>query len=123
MAKIFIIIGAISAALSVIMGAFGAHALKSKLDEKALSVLHTGVEYQFYHALGLLVIGLLLMNPQAPDGVKATGWLFVAGTVLFSGSLYLLTLTGQRSLGIITPFGGMAFILGWLWLGFSYWKT
>lgn len=123
MAKLFIILGALSAAISVMMGAFGAHALKSRLDEKALNVLHTGVEYQFYHALGLLIIGLLLMNPQAPAEVKTTGWLFIAGTVLFSGSLYLLTLTGQRSFGIITPFGGMAFILGWLWLAFSYWKA
>lgn len=123
MAKLFIIIGAISSAISVITGAFAAHALKSRLDEKALSVLHTGVEYQFYHAMGLFVVGLLLMNPEAPAGVKVTGWLFVAGTILFSGSLYLLTLTGQRSLGIITPLGGMAFILGWLWLAFSYWKA
>lgn len=123
MAKLFIIIAAISAAVSVIMGAFGAHALKSRLDEKALNALHTGVEYQFYHALGLLMIGLLLLNTQAPAGVKTVGWLFIAGTILFSGSLYLLTLTGQKSFGIITPFGGMAFILGWLWLAFSYLKA
>jgi len=123
LAKLFIIIGALSAAVSVMMGAFGAHALKSRLDEKALNVLHTGVEYQFYHALGLVMIGLLLMSAHTPAGVKTVGWLFLAGTVLFSGSLYLLTLTGQKSFGIITPFGGMAFILGWLWLAFSYWKA
>ena len=118
----FIIIGAICAAVAVMLGAFGAHALKSKLDANMLAVFQTGVEYQFYHALGLLVIGLLLMSPQAPAGTKTAGWLLIAGIILFSGSLYALTLSGQRVLGMITPFGGLAFILGWLWLAWVYWK-
>lgn len=119
----FIIIGAVCAALAVTLGAFGAHALKSRLDANTLAVFQTGVEYQFYHALGILVIGLLLMNPQAPVGAKTAGWLLFAGILLFSGSLYVLSLSGQRMLGMITPFGGLAFILGWLWLAWSYWKV
>ena len=119
----FIIIGAVCAALAVTLGAFGAHALKSRLDANTLAVFQTGVEYQFYHALGILVIGLLLMNPQAPAGAKTAGWLLFAGILLFSGSLYVLSLSGQRMLGMITPFGGLAFILGWLWLAWSYWKV
>lgn len=119
----FIIIGAICAALAVTLGAFAAHALKSRLDANMLAVFQTGVEYQFYHALGLLVIGMLLMNTQAPPGIKTAGWLLFAGIILFSGSLYALTLSGQRVLGMITPFGGLAFILGWLWLAWVYWKS
>jgi len=118
----FIIIGAICAALAVAFGAFGAHALKAKLEPGALAVFQTGVEYHFYHALGLILIGLLLNSPQAPSGAKTAGWLLLAGIVLFSGSLYALSLSGQRMLGMITPFGGMAFILGWLWLAWSYWR-
>lgn len=123
MGQPFIIIGALCAAIAVTFGAFAAHALKSRLDASSLAVFQTGVEYQFYHALGILVIGLLLMNPQAPGGAKTAAWLLFLGIILFSGSLYTLTLSGQRMLGMITPFGGLAFILGWLWLAWSYWKA
>jgi uncharacterized membrane protein YgdD (TMEM256/DUF423 family) len=92
--------------LDVALGAFGAHALKSRLSPEMLAVFETGVRYQAYHALGLLALAAL----RGPD--KA-GWCFVGGIVLFSGSLYLLALTGERRLGMVTPLGGLLFLAGW----------
>lgn len=109
-------LGSINAALSVILGAFGAHALKAKLTEQMLNVYQTGIQYHFYHALGLIVIGLLALHLPASSWLKSSGWLMLSGIILFSGSLYMLALTNIRWLGAITPVGGLAFILAWLTL-------
>jgi uncharacterized membrane protein YgdD (TMEM256/DUF423 family) len=100
-------------------GAFGAHALRERLDATALGVWQTAVQYHAWHALGLLAVGLLTLHTPARAGLSLAGWLFVAGIVLFSGSLYALALSGQRALGAITPLGGAAFIAGWLALAWA----
>ena len=115
MARLFLLIGALSGALAVMLGAFGAHGLKAKLSEKMLANYMTGVEYHFYHTLALLAIGLLALHLQSRLLVSG-GWAFVIGIVLFSGSLYVMALTGITKLGMITPIGGLAFILGWVLL-------
>ncbi len=122
-AKLFLILGALSAFLAVLLGAFGAHALRTRLAADMMAVFHTGNQYHFYHALGLLLIGLLAV--QLPDSalLRAAGWLMVTGTVLFSGSLYVLAISGVRGLGAITPFGGLAFLAAWLLLAFAVWKS
>ena len=112
----FLVIGALCAGIGVGLGAFGAHGLKAALSPEMLEVYKTGVMYQMWHALGLCAIGLL--HRQNPRQALLTGaaWLMFAGIVLFSGSLYLLTLLDQKWLGMITPFGGLAFIAAWVML-------
>ncbi len=117
--KHFIVIGAFAMALGVILGAFGAHGLKGKLEPSMLAAFHTGVEYQLYHSLGLMLVGLLLYQFPQARGLVTGGWLLLAGMVLFSGSLYGLALSGARWLGPVTPMGGLAFIMGWIWIGWS----
>lgn len=108
-------LGAASGAISVGAGAFGAHALRDKVEPRLLEVFETAARYQMYHALALLAVGLLAS--RWPSGVlNAAGWLFVAGTLFFSGSLYAMTFTGVRALGAITPIGGVCFIAGWICL-------
>jgi uncharacterized membrane protein YgdD (TMEM256/DUF423 family) len=115
MDRIFFALGALSACVGVAAGAFGAHALKTRLAPEMLAVFEVGVRYQVYHALALVACAWAIARwPGAP--ALAAGWLFVAGTLLFSGSLYALALTGTRWLGAITPLGGLAFIAGWLCL-------
>jgi uncharacterized membrane protein YgdD (TMEM256/DUF423 family) len=104
--------GAISAFLAVAAGAFGAHALRARITPDMLAVFETGVRYQMYHALALFAVAWA-SNHWAGSPVRAAGWLFIGGTVLFSGSLYLLSLTGTRWLGAVTPFGGLLFLCGW----------
>jgi uncharacterized membrane protein YgdD (TMEM256/DUF423 family) len=112
MERLFFGLGAVSALLAVALGAFGAHGLRARLSPDMLAAFEVGVRYHMYHALALLAVGWAA--GRWPGGaVHAAGWLFVAGTVVFSGSLYLLALTGQRWLGAITPLGGAAFIAGW----------
>ena len=113
-AKVFLILGSVNAALVVLLGAFGAHALKARLSAEMLAVYQTGVHYHLFHALGLLAVGLAAL--QIPDStyLRWSGWLMLAGIVLFSGSLYLLSVGGLRWLGMITPFGGVAFIVAWM---------
>jgi uncharacterized membrane protein YgdD (TMEM256/DUF423 family) len=111
-ARLFLLFGASYGLLGVAFGAFGAHALRSRLSPEMLAVYHTGVEYQFYHALALLAVGLLALQ-RCPPGLPLAGWCFATGVLLFSGSLYLLALTGTRWLGAITPFGGLLFLVGW----------
>lgn len=112
MARTFALAGSLSAFLAVAAGAFGAHALRARLSADMLTAFETGARYQMYHALALLVVALATTRwPGAP--VRAAGWLFVGGTILFSGSLYLLALTGARWLGAVTPFGGLCFLAGW----------
>ena len=109
-------------ALAVLLGAFGAHALKKSLSPEMLAVYTTGVEYQFYHSLGLLLIGLVGYHVPS-KWVRWSGSLLVAGIVLFSGSLYVLSLTGVKGLGAITPVGGMAFVAGWICLAIGISKS
>ena len=99
---------------AVALGAFGAHALKSRLSAEMLAVWHTGVEYHVYHALALLAVGLLAAQLPESALLKWSGWLMLAGIVLFCGSLYALALSGERWLGPITPVGGIAFLAAWV---------
>jgi uncharacterized membrane protein YgdD (TMEM256/DUF423 family) len=114
----FFLLGTVSALLAVAAGAFGAHALRARLDPGALAIFETGARYQMYHALGLLAAAWAAARWPGPWAERA-GWLFVAGTVLFSGSLYALALFGIRWLGAITPLGGIGFLLGWLCLALA----
>ena len=112
-------LGALSAALAVAAGAFGAHALRDRLSEPMLAIFETGARYQMYHALALVGIGLLAMAAPRRRALAVAGWSFLIGTVLFSGSLYALATTGERRLGAITPLGGLAFLVGWLALALA----
>ncbi len=112
-AKQFLALGALAALAAVLLGAFGAHALKAKLAADALAWWRTSVEYHFYHALGLLAVGLTAAHLPESALLKWSGWLMLAGIVVFSGSLYALALSGQRWLGAVTPFGGVAFLAAW----------
>ena len=118
MDRLFFGLGALSAFVSVAAGAFGAHALRARLTPEHLAVFETAARYQMYHALGLLAVAWAVTRWPGLLPVWA-GWLFVAGTVLFSGSLYILALTGTRWWGAITPLGGLAFLGGWLCLFLS----
>lgn len=122
MSKTFLILGAINAFLCIALGAFGAHGLKQTLSESMLTVYQTGVQYHFYHAFGILIIGLLLHHFPKSRLIPIAGWLMLAGIVLFSFSLYTLSLTGIRRLGMITPFGGFSFLSAWILLAFAIWK-
>ncbi|ADE72183.1 MULTISPECIES: DUF423 domain-containing protein [Priestia] len=112
--KLFLIIGAINAMLAVALGAFGAHGLEGKISEKYLEVWKTGVQYQMFHAMGLFVIAFLLSKFPQSSLLTASGWIMFAGIVLFSGSLYVLSTSGIKVLGAITPLGGVAFIVAWI---------
>ncbi len=121
MERLFFLVGSISALIAVVLGAFGAHGLKGRLTTEMLNAFEVGVRYQIYHALALLAVAWAFSRwPRAE--VTAAGWLFVAGTIIFSGSLYLLSLTGVRWIGAITPIGGVAFLLGWLSLIWGVWR-
>ena len=116
MTKLALILGSINAMLAVILGAFGAHGLKGRLTEDLLAIYQTGVQYHFYHSLGLLLIGVIAWQLPGSVWLKWSAWIMLAGIILFSGSLYLLALTNVRWLGMITPIGGIAFIVAWLLL-------
>lgn len=122
-AKIFLVLGGLGMLLAVAMGAFGAHALKKTLAPDLMAIYETAVHYHIYHALGLLVVGLLALH--LPEAVlpRWAGILMVAGLVLFSGSLYVLSLSGARWLGAVTPFGGAAFMAAWLLLAIAVART
>ena len=116
MHKTFLLIGAALGALSVMIGAFGAHALRATLEASGrLDTFETAVKYQFYHTLAILLVGVLLLHVQNRL-LEWSGWAFLAGIIIFSGSLYLLCLTGVRWLGAVTPLGGVAMIAGWVLL-------
>ena len=112
MDRTFLLIGAVAACIGVGFGAFGAHGLRNRLSPDMLAVFETGVRYQMYHAFAILIVALAAARM---DGwlVRAAGWAFTTGIVLFSGSLYALTLTGVTMLGAVTPVGGLAFLAGW----------
>lgn len=120
MTKVFLLFASISGIVSVSLGAFGAHALKSKLTQNnVLDTYQTAVQYQFYHTLALLFIGLLAMKIES-NWLQYSGWMMMGGILIFSGSLYILCFTGMKWLGgAITPIGGLCFILGWLFLFLS----
>jgi len=119
MERIFFALAAILGGLAVALGAFGAHALEGRVEARLLEVFETGVRYQFYHALALIAVVVAISHWPNSNLPIIAGWLFVAGIVIFSGSLYLMTFTGIRWLGAITPIGGVAFIAGWLCLVFT----
>ncbi|HET6230760.1 MAG TPA: DUF423 domain-containing protein [Longimicrobiaceae bacterium] len=117
----FWVLGCVFALLAVAAGAFGAHALRGRLAPELLSAFETGARYQMYHALALLAVALAGARGET-GGLRLAGWLFVAGTVLFSGSLYALALSGIGVLGAITPLGGLAFMAGWAVLAREGWR-
>ncbi|MDO3376532.1 DUF423 domain-containing protein [Geoalkalibacter halelectricus] len=117
--KTFLILGSLNAFLGVALGAFGAHGLKSKVAPEMLATWNTAVQYHLVHALGLLVIGMLCHLMPGAMLVRIAGWLIFLGVLLFSGSLYVMVLTGIRGLGMITPIGGVAFLIGWLLLALA----
>lgn len=127
MERIFYILGSVSGGLAVALGAFGAHGLRARLAADLLATFETGVRYQMYHALALLAVGWAVTRWTRSAFPTYAGWLFVAGTVLFSFSLYLLALGalgahGVRWLGAITPLGGVAFVAGWMCLALAAWR-
>lgn len=123
MDRIFFMLAALSGGLAVALGAFGAHGLRAQLSADLLTTFETGVRYQMYHALALLAVGWAVVRWSGSILPITAGWLFVAGTVLFSFSLYALALTGIRWLGAITPFGGVAFTAGWICLALAAWQA
>ena len=118
MDRTFLLVGALAAFIGVALGAFGAHGLRNRLSTDMLAVFETGVRYQMYHALAILIVGLAAARL---DGwlIRAAGWLFTGGIVLFSGSLYALALSGITVLGAVTPIGGLAFLAGWACLAIA----
>ncbi|AFY39237.1 protein of unknown function DUF423 [[Leptolyngbya] sp. PCC 7376] len=121
--RCFLTIAPILAAISVAAGAFASHALKAKLDTYALDIWETGAKYQMYHAIALLFVGLLALQESMPQAwLNAAGIGFIVGTVLFSGSLYTLSLSGVKILGAITPLGGVGFLIGWICLAIAGWS-
>lgn len=112
MVRLFAGLGAVFALLAVALGAFGAHALETRVPARDLDIFETGVRYQMYHALALVAVAWV-QSRWPGGGVVVAGWLFVVGIVVFSGSLYALVLSGVRWLGAVTPFGGVAFLAGW----------
>ena len=122
MARAWLVLAAFSGFLSVALGALGAHSLKNVLDEYGKSIYEKAVTYQMFHTMGLFAVGLLQMFLKNTS-LSLSGWSFVTGIFLFSGSLYMLALTGATWLGAMTPFGGIAFLLGWAFLGFKIIRT
>jgi len=123
MQKLFLIIGSIAMALAVGLGAFGAHGLKEILTDEMLDIFETGVKYHFYHAIGLLVIALVAQLIPNSSLLQWSGWLMLAGIIIFSGSLYVLSISGIRWMGAITPIGGLCFILAWILLALASWQN
>lgn len=117
----FVFLGSLNMALAVMLGAFGAHGLKAKVTVEQLAWWHTGVEYHIYHALALLMLGVLMAAQPQLALPKGSAWALQLGIVIFSGSLYAMTLGAPRWFGAITPIGGTALIVGWLWLAYAAW--
>ncbi len=112
-ARLFLVLGCIATLFAVVLGAFGAHGLKTRIAPELMQVYRTGVEYHFYHAFGMILVGLAAFHLPESACLRGAGWAMLAGIVLFSGSLYLLSLSGLGWLGAITPLGGVAFIAAW----------
>ncbi|WP_119259847.1 DUF423 domain-containing protein [cyanobacterium endosymbiont of Rhopalodia gibberula] len=125
MVKVFMMAGTVLAGLGVAGGAFARHSLKNRLSDHALDIFETGIKYQMYHSLALLLVVLLFtVQENSPSSLLWAGYGFLVGILIFSGSLYALSLTGIKWLGVITPIGGLAFIVGWgsLVINAYYWK-
>jgi uncharacterized membrane protein YgdD (TMEM256/DUF423 family) len=118
MDKTFLLLGALAAFLAVALGAFGAHGLRARLSPEMMAVYQTGVQYHMYHALALILVSGI-MGRMSGWLIQTAGWCFTAGIVLFSGSLYLLAVTGVSALGAVTPIGGLLFLIGWALLAFA----
>jgi uncharacterized membrane protein YgdD (TMEM256/DUF423 family) len=123
MERTFFLIASLLGSLSVALGAFGAHALRDRIEASMLANYQTGVSYMFYHTLALFIVVLALTRWPGSSQPVWAGWLFVIGIVFFSGSLFLMAFTGMRWLGAITPIGGVAFIAGWLLLAWTAWQA
>ncbi|PAU94522.1 hypothetical protein CK503_06925 [Aliifodinibius salipaludis] len=123
MQKLFLIIGSIAMTLAVGLGAFGAHGLKEILTDEMLDIFETGVKYHFYHAIGLLAVGLVAQLMPNSSLLQWSGWLMLAGIIIFSGSLYILSISGIRWMGAITPIGGLCFIVAWVLLAIASWQN
>lgn len=123
MERTFFLIASLLGSLSVALGAFGAHALRDRIEASMLANYQTGVSYMFYHTLALFIVVLALTRWPGSSQPVWAGWLFVIGIVFFSGSLFLMAFTGMRWLGAITPIGGVAFIGGWLLLAWTAWQA
>ena len=121
MLKTFVLLGSVNALLSVALGAFGAHGLKSRISPDMLAVYETGVHYHMMHALGLILVAILAEKWSSPL-ISWSGWALFVGIVLFSGSLYALSISGIRILGAITPLGGVSFLIGWVLLAIAAYK-
>ncbi|TXL66593.1 DUF423 domain-containing protein [Cerasibacillus terrae] len=119
--KLFLLFGIVNGFLAVALGAFGAHGLEGKISDKAISIWEKAVNYQMFHTLALLVTGILAAKIEAAS-LTTAGWAFFIGIVLFSGSLYLYATTGVKMLAMITPFGGVTFLVGWVCLGIAVTK-
>ena len=113
-ARTFLILGAANAALAVMLGAFGAHSLKAHLAAEMMAVYQTGLQYHLFHSLGLIAVGLVAKQIGDSAWLRWSGWLMLAGIVIFSGSLYVLSTTGWKWLGAVTPLGGLSFIVAWV---------
>lgn len=122
-ARLFLLFGGINAMLAVMLGAFGAHAARARLSAEMMAIYHTGSQYHFYHALGLLAVGLAAWHLPGSALLRWSGWLMLFGIVVFCGSLYVLSLTGMRWMGAITPIGGLAFIAAWLLFALAIWRA
>lgn len=117
--KTFLLLGSVNAFLAVALGAFGAHGLKARVSAEMLEVWRTGVQYHMAHALAMILVGVLVQLLPQSALLRSAGWSMLIGIVLFSGSLYILSFSGVRTLGMITPFGGIAFLIGWVLLAFA----
>lgn len=123
MPKIFLTLGTLNAFLCVLLGALGAHGLKHTLTPDMLTIFQTGVQYHFYHALGLILVGLTLFHLPQARLLKLSGWLMFAGIVLFSGTLYAISLTELRGLSKIAPLGGISYMSAWLLFAYAAWSN
>lgn len=123
MTKFFLFLGSVNMVLVVVLGAFGAHGLKERLSPEMMAAYQTGIQYHFYHAAGLLIVGILSFFLQMSSLIRWSGFLMVVGIVIFSGTLYLLSVTGARWLGAITPVGGTAFVVAWFLLAIACLKA
>ena len=121
-ARLALTLAGICMSLAVALGAFGAHLLRGRLNPEMIAVWQTAVQYHAWHALALLGVGILLLHWPGKLGLRLAAWLFLAGIVLFAGSLYALALTGARGWGAITPIGGVALLAGWAVLAWSVWR-
>ncbi len=122
MPKTFLMLGTINVLLCIALGAFGSHGLKQILSPETMATFQTGVQYHFYHALGLILLGLIRFHMPSSRLIPISGWLMLMGILLFSVNLYVMSLTGMRQLGMVAPFGGLSFMSAWIILTYAIWK-